>query len=108
MTGTLLLVATLLSIALLLLLILRWKVHPMIALPASTISLGAGAGLSPGAILASLQKGMAELLGSIALIVGAGAVLGRIIEVSGGGEVIARSLIQLGSLAQIACLGPYC
>ncbi|MCI0621249.1 MAG: GntP family permease [Acidobacteria bacterium] len=95
MTGTSLLVATLLSIALLLFLILWWKLHPMIALLVSSITLGMGAGMSPGAILASLQKGMADLLGSIALIVGVGAMMGRIIEVSGGGEVIARTLIRV-------------
>jgi H+/gluconate symporter-like permease len=37
---------------------------------------------------------MADLLGSIALIIGAGAILGRIIEVSGGGGALARRLIR--------------
>jgi gluconate transporter len=94
MTGPSLLVATLLSIALLLFLILWWKLHPMIALLVSSIALGTSAGLSPVAILTSLQKGMADLLGSIALIVGAGAMMSHIIEVSGGGEVIGRTLVR--------------
>jgi gluconate transporter len=95
MTGTTLAVVTTLSIALLLFLILWWKVHPMVALLVSSVALGTSTGMSPPAMLASMQKGMAELLGSIALIVATGAMLGRMIEISGGGEVIARTLIRV-------------
>ncbi len=94
MTGTSLLAVTLLSFALLLFLILRWKLHPFIALLASSIALGAVSGMAPGAILASLLKGMAELLGSTAVIVAAGALMGRMVEVSGGGGVVAGTLIR--------------
>src|SRR5437016_12976584 len=89
------LLATMLALALLLLLIVRWKLHPFIALLASALALGLISGMSSQAILASLQKGMADLLGSIALIIGAGAILGRMIEVSGGGEALVRALIRI-------------
>jgi len=94
MNGAPLLLATLSALVLLLLLIVRWKLHPFIALLVSALALGIISGMRSEAILTSLQKGMADLLGSIALIIGAGAILGRIIEVSGGGEALARSLIR--------------
>lgn len=93
MPGPYLLAITALAIGLLLLLILRWKLHAFLALLASALALGIMARMPPKALLASFQNGMADLLGSVAIIVGAGAVLGRIIEVSGGGEVMARTLI---------------
>ena len=95
MTGASLLVATLAVLALLLVLIVRWKLHPFVSLLISALVLGVISGMKSQAILISLQKGMADLLGSIALIIGAGAVLGRLIEVSGGGEALARALIRL-------------
>lgn len=91
--GPYLLFVTILSIALLLSLILRWKLHAFLALLVSSLALGAMAGMPPAALLSSFQKGIADLLGSIAVIVGAGALLGRMIEVSGGGEALARTLI---------------
>src|SRR5262245_6027757 len=95
MTATSLLFVALISIALLLFLILRWKLHPMIALLISSVTLGAGSGMSPASLSSSLQKGMADLLGSITVIFAAGAVLGRMVEISGGGEVIAGTLIRV-------------
>lgn len=95
MTATSLLFVALLSIALLLFLILRLKLHPMIALLISSVTLGAGSGMSAASLSSSLQKGVADLLGSIAVIIAAGAVLGRMVEISGGGEVIARTLIRV-------------
>lgn len=95
MQGAFLLLATLAALVLLVVLIVRWKLHPFIALMASALVLGGISGMSSQAILASSQKGMTDLLGSIALIIGAGAILGRVIEVSGGGEALARWLIRI-------------
>jgi len=93
-SGPYLLSVTFLAIALLLFLILRWKLHAFLALLISSLALGVMAGMAPAAILGSFQKGIADLLGSIAVIVGTGALLGRMIEVSGGGEAMARTLIS--------------
>src|SRR5712692_2886832 len=95
MTGVSLLLATLAVLVLLLVLIVRAKLHPFVSLLISAVTLGLISGMSSQSILTSLQKGMADLLGSIALIIGAGAVLGRMIEVSGGGEALAGALIRI-------------
>ena len=92
--GLQLLIAVVLSITLLLLLIIRYKVHAVFSLLAASVVLGVVSGMDPAAILGSLRKGMADLLGSIALLVAGGMILGRMIEVSGGGQVVARSLIR--------------
>jgi len=92
--GANLLAAISLSIALLLLLILRFKVHAVFALLAAAVLLGVGAGMPPAEILTSLRKGMGDLLGSIALLVAGGMILGRMIEISGGGQEVARFLIS--------------
>jgi gluconate transporter len=90
-----LLITTLAALALLLALILRWKIHAFLALLIAALALGLAAGMAPQAILASFQTGISELLGSVAVIIGAGAILGRLIEVSGGAAVLAERLIKV-------------
>ena len=94
MAGPTLLIAMLLSIAVLMVLILRFKAHAIFALLAAGVVLGLAAGMEPLAIVSSFQKGMGNLLGSISLLVGGGMILGRMIEVSGGGKVMATALIK--------------
>jgi len=89
-----LLAATLSAIGLLLFLILYLKIHAFFALLFSSIVLALATRMSPQAILGSLEKGMAELLGSIAVIVGVGALMGRLIAISHGGDVIASRLTR--------------
>ncbi len=84
----------LLSIAVLMLLILRFRAHAVFALLAAGVVLGLSAGMQPLAIVSSFQKGMGDLLGSISLLVVGGMILGRMIEVSGGGKVMATVLIK--------------
>ena len=94
MAGPTLLIAMLLSIAVLMLLILRFRAHAVFALLAAGVVLGLSAGMKPLAIVSSFQKGMGDLLGSIGLLVGGGMILGRMIEVSGGGKAMATVLIK--------------
>jgi len=76
-------------------LIVYCKIQAFFALLFSSLILGLITEMPPQAIVTSFQKGIGELLGSTAAIVGIGAVLGRLIEVSGGGEVIAQTMIRL-------------
>lgn len=91
---SLLLLLTALAVAFLLFLILYWKLHAFFALLFTSIALGLLAGMPPQSIVGSLLKGMADLLGSTAVIVGVGAMMGRLIEISRGGEVIAQRIIS--------------
>lgn len=72
------------SVAGLLLLVLRAKVPAFFALILISLLAGLALGLAPSVVVASVQNGMAGVLGFIAVVVGLGAILGAILEQSGG------------------------
>ncbi|MER5892519.1 gluconate:H+ symporter [Streptomyces sp. NPDC001876] len=93
-----------LGIALLLLLIIKVRLQPFVALLAVSIAVGLGAGLSVTELFGTVQKsaavsvieaGMGGILGHVAIIIGLGTMLGAILEVSGGAEVLSTRLLNL-------------
>lgn len=90
----LLLIYTVLAIAGLVLLIVRFKVSAFIALTLASIFLGLCAGLAPGAILKAFQDGVGGVLGSITLVIALGTVLGKLLGETGGAEAIALWLLR--------------
>ncbi|MFI9011645.1 GntP family permease [Actinosynnema sp. NPDC053489] len=100
-TGGLLTLSAL-SIALLLALIIRWKVEPFIALLIVGLLVALAAGLPVETLVGSAQKaseslvekGFGGILGHVAAIIGLGTLLGSILEASGGAEVLTRSLLR--------------
>ncbi|MDO4253615.1 MAG: gluconate:H+ symporter [Kocuria sp.] len=95
MTTTTLLLLGLASIAAILLLIIKGKVHPFITLMTVALLLALAGGVPLPEVAPLLITGMGNTLGSVALIVTLGAILGRIIEVSGGADVLARWLLNV-------------
>ncbi|MBO8187593.1 GntP family permease [Streptomyces spirodelae] len=102
-TGGLLTVAAL-GIALLLVLIIKVRLQPFVALLAVSIAVGLGAGLSVTELFGTVQKsdavsmiesGMGGILGHVAIIIGLGTMLGAILEVSGGAEALSARLLGL-------------
>ncbi|MGW2601004.1 GntP family permease [Streptomyces klenkii] len=102
-TAGLLTVAAL-GIALLLLLIIKARLQPFVALLAVSIAVGLGAGLSVTELFGTVQKsgavslveaGMGGTLGHIAVIVGLGTMLGSVLEASGGAEALSGRLRAL-------------
>src|SRR5690606_21838410 len=89
-----LLIITSLSILLLLVLVIRWKVHAFISLLLASTFVGLAAGMPFMELIASLQKGMGDILGFIAIVVGMGAILGKLLEVSGGAQTLAHYTIK--------------
>ena len=89
-----LLLVTALSILLLLVLVMRLKVHAFIALLLASAFVGLAAGMPFMELISSLQKGMGDILGFIAIVVGLGAILGKLLEVSGGAETLAHYIIK--------------
>lgn len=65
-------------------LVLRAKVPAFFALLLIALLAGLALGLDPSAVVASIQNGMAGVLGFIAVVVGLGAILGAVLEQSGG------------------------
>jgi gluconate:H+ symporter, GntP family len=90
------------SIALLLIMIIRFKVEPFIALLIAGLLVALAAGLPVEALVGSAQKasgsllegGFGGILGHIASIIGLGTLLGAILEASGGAQVLTGSLLR--------------
>jgi Gnt-I system low-affinity gluconate transporter len=89
-----LLIITVSSILLLLVLVMRLKVHAFIALLLASAFVGLAAGMPFMELISSLQKGMGDILGFIAIVVGLGAILGKLLEVSGGAETLAHYIVK--------------
>jgi len=88
----------LLGIALLLLLILRFKIPAFIALLMASMAAGLVAGLDGQAVLDTITEGMGGTLGFVATVVGLGAMFGAILEKAGGAQAVAQFLLRkLGS-----------
>ncbi len=82
------------AIGLLLLLILYVRLHAFLALMLVSMALGLAAGMQPAKILSSMQAGVGDALGFIAVVVGLGAIIGRFLQHSGGGRVLADWLLK--------------
>jgi Gnt-I system low-affinity gluconate transporter len=81
------------GMVILLWLIIRLKLHALVALVLVSVGLGLAAGMTPTQVLDSVQRGMGGTLGAIALLVGLGSMFGQMLEVSGGAEIVAQRLI---------------
>lgn len=90
-----LLLITVISIVLLLILVMRFKIHAFISLLLVSSFVGLGAGMSFEEVLTSIEEGMGGILGFIAIIVGLGSIMGKLLEVSGGAEALARNIVGI-------------
>ena len=93
-----LLAAVIISIALLLLLILRLKIQAFLALLIASMAAGILAGMPPTIIIDSMKKGMGDTLGFVATVVGLGALFGALLERSGGARSLANYMLEKMSL----------
>ena len=88
-----LMIAAAVGIIVLLVLIIKFKLHPVLSMMISAIIIGAGAGMPLTMISDTVEKGVGKTLQGIALLVGLGSMFGGILEVSGGAQRIAETLI---------------
>lgn len=79
---------------LLLVLVMKLKVHAFISLLLASTFVGLASGMPFLELIANLQKGMGDILGFITIVVGLGAILGKLLEVSGGAETLAHFIIK--------------
>ncbi|GAB3867128.1 gluconate transporter [Hymenobacter segetis] len=70
------------------------KVNAFLAFLLVTIPAGLALGLPPAQVLAAVQKGLGDTLGSVALVVVLGAMLGKLVAESGAAQRIAAVLMQ--------------
>ncbi|EDX36131.1 TPA: GntP family transporter [Shigella dysenteriae] len=103
-TITLLCIA-LAGVIMLLLLVIKAKVQPFVALLLVSLLVALAAGIPAGEVGKVMIAGIGGVLGSVTIIIGLGAMLGRMIEHSGGAESLANYFSRkLGDKRTIAAL----
>lgn len=95
MATSLLLCIALAGVLLLLLMVIKFKIQPFIALLVVSLIVALATGIPTQDVMKVVTSGMGGVLGSVAIIIGLGAMLGRMIEVSGGAESLAHRFAQL-------------
>lgn len=93
--GTGALVAVLIcAIALVILLIIKFKIHASLALIIAAVLTALVTRVPLSEIADTLESGVGGTLGFLTLIIGFGAVLGKLLEVSGGAEQLASTMLR--------------
>ena len=82
------------SIALVVFLIIKLKMHASLALTISAIGVALVTQVPLAEIPKTLEDGVGGTLGFLTLIIGFGAILGKLLEVSGGAERLATSMLN--------------
>jgi gluconate transporter len=89
-----LLLAVFIGIVVLLFLILKLRIQAFVSLLIASIVVGVFSGMNPSDIISTIQQGMGNTLGFVAVVVGLGAMFGAILEHSGGAEALANYLVN--------------
>lgn len=82
------------AIAMLLVLIMKFKVHAFLSLIIVSLLTAVATGIPTASLMPTLVGGFGGTLGNVALLVGLGAMLGRMLETSGGAQVLTDWLIN--------------
>jgi len=88
------LISILFCLVLLVVLVTWAKVNPFFAFLIVSITAGLMLGIPVGKVSASVQKGLGDTLGSLAIIICLGAMLGKQIAVSGAAQKITESMVS--------------
>ncbi|MDO4911280.1 MAG: GntP family transporter [Corynebacterium sp.] len=89
MSVTSLLLIAAVAVAVLLFLVIRVRLSAFVALLLVSLGTALATGIPIGELMPTITEGMAKTLGSVAIVVGLGAMLGRLIEESGGATGLA-------------------
>lgn len=91
---TRLVIAALIGLALLLVLIIKFKIQAMVAILVGALAIGLIAGMPFEDIVTAVNDGIGNTLKGIALLVGLGSMFGAILEVSGGAQTLAVTMVK--------------
>ena len=78
----------------LLLVLILLKVNPLLALLIVSLITGLALGIAPVQVVKSIQTGVGDTLGGLALVLALGAMFGKMIEISGAAQQISDTLIR--------------
>ena len=94
------------TVVLLLLLVVKVRLHPALALSIAAFGLGVAAGMPLKQVPVSFTGGVGTMMGHIAIILGMGANLGHLLASSGGAASLSRR--QARSCQAILCSARAC
>jgi Gnt-I system low-affinity gluconate transporter len=94
MSATFLIGLTVISIIVLLLLIIVFRMQAFIALLLVSLIAAVIGGVPVGDVVNTVQQGMGSTLGYIAVVIGIGTMIGEMLQVSGGAKQIASTIIK--------------
>ncbi len=89
-----LILAAVIGLAILLVLIIKFKVHAMLSILIGAVAIGMIAGMPFDDIVTAVDDGISLTLKGIALLVGLGSMFGAILEVSGGAQTLAVTMVN--------------
>ncbi|NUR79998.1 MAG: gluconate transporter [Dermatophilaceae bacterium] len=89
--------AALLGIAVLVVLIVRFKLHPFLSLTIGSLTVGAVAGVSMSDVLDSYTKGFGSTAAGVGILIALGAMFGKLLADSGGADEIVDTIIGRSS-----------
>src|SRR5699024_3563957 len=73
---------------------IKVRLHAFFSLIVVAVATGLAAGIGVGDVIDVVIDGFSDTVGTVALLVGFGAVLGRLIEVTGGAQVLADKMLD--------------
>ncbi len=89
--------------------IVRFKVHPFLALIVGAYAMGLAAGLEPARLMSALTGGFGRTLSSIGIVIACGCMIGTVLERSGCALVMATFMVRLVGKARavlaMSCTG---
>ena len=91
---TRLVVAAIVGLAILLVLIIKFKIQAMIAILVGALAIGLISGMPADTIITAVNDGIGNTLKGIALLVGLGSMFGAILEISGVAQTLAVTMVK--------------
>ncbi len=94
LNSTRLILAAVIGLAILLVLIIKFKIHAMLSILIGAVAIGMIAGMPFEDIVTAVDDGISLTLKGIALLVGLGSMFGAILEASGGAQTLAVTMVN--------------
>src|SRR5699024_531616 len=93
-SGSQMIIGLIIGVFILVILVLKTKTHPFMALIITSTVTGLIGGLTPVEVVSAIEDGFGVTLASSGIVIGFGVMLGRILEVSGASERLAYTFIK--------------
>ena len=93
MDGSILILAFLISLGFMLVSIIRFKLHPFLALLIACLLMGGIGGMAPMTILSKIAEGFGGIMGEIGIIIFLGVILGQVLHDTGCTKQIAHTML---------------